>query len=176
MSARGHLFVISAPSGAGIFVRANCTVTMTGTTVSNNVINAAFGNELFVGIRHTREFGPIISAGLGGVEMEILARQTRKGAAVAIAPTGTIGLVMDCDTTGIEPDFALVKFKKLAGGGYFKIVNQSLRPALADVPTIVSAHPSPMSADRGFFGSRPFSRANAYLDELGDGPVDWRLG
>ena len=38
-----------------------------------------------------------------------------------IAPTGTIGLVMDCDTTGIEPDFALVKFKKLAGGGYFKI-------------------------------------------------------
>jgi ribonucleoside-diphosphate reductase alpha chain len=41
-----------------------------------------------------------------------------------IAPTGTIGLVMDCDTTGIEPDFALVKFKKLAGGGYFKIINQ----------------------------------------------------
>ena len=47
-----------------------------------------------------------------------------------IAPTGTIGLVMDCDTTGVEPDFALVKFKKLAGGGYFKIANQSLRPAL----------------------------------------------
>ncbi len=47
-----------------------------------------------------------------------------------IAPTGTIGLVMDCDTTGIEPDFALVKFKKLAGGGYFKIVNQSVEPAL----------------------------------------------
>ena len=47
-----------------------------------------------------------------------------------IAPTGTIGLVMDCDTTGIEPDFALVKFKKLAGGGYFKIVNQSIPPAL----------------------------------------------
>src|SRR6185369_11996645 len=41
-----------------------------------------------------------------------------------IAPTGTIGLVMDCDTTGIEPDFALVKFKKLAGGGYFKIINR----------------------------------------------------
>jgi ribonucleoside-diphosphate reductase alpha chain len=47
-----------------------------------------------------------------------------------IAPTGTIGLVMDCDTTGIEPDFALVKFKKLAGGGYFKIVNASVPPAL----------------------------------------------
>lgn len=47
-----------------------------------------------------------------------------------IAPTGTIGLVMDCDTTGIEPDFALVKFKKLSGGGYFKIINQSIPAAL----------------------------------------------
>ncbi|MEZ7983731.1 MAG: vitamin B12-dependent ribonucleotide reductase, partial [Paracoccaceae bacterium] len=47
-----------------------------------------------------------------------------------VAPTGTIGLVMDCDTTGIEPDFALVKFKKLAGGGYFKIINQSVPGAL----------------------------------------------
>jgi ribonucleoside-diphosphate reductase alpha chain len=47
-----------------------------------------------------------------------------------IAPTGTIALVMDCDTTGIEPDFALVKFKKLAGGGYFKIINESVPPAL----------------------------------------------
>ena len=47
-----------------------------------------------------------------------------------IAPTGTIGLVMDCDTTGIEPDFALVKFKKLAGGGYFKIINQTVQLAL----------------------------------------------
>ncbi len=50
-----------------------------------------------------------------------------------IAPTGTIGLLMDCDTTGIEPDFALVKFKKLVGGGYFKIVNQSLVPALKNL-------------------------------------------
>ncbi|MDR0512803.1 MAG: ribonucleoside-diphosphate reductase, partial [Treponema sp.] len=49
----------------------------------------------------------------------------------AIAPTGTIGLLMDCDTTGVEPDFALVKFKKLAGGGYFKIINQSVPEALA---------------------------------------------
>lgn len=47
-----------------------------------------------------------------------------------IAPTGTIGLVMDCDTTGVEPDFALIKFKKLSGGGYFKIVNQSVHGAL----------------------------------------------
>ena len=54
----------------------------------------------------------------------------RNAQTVVIAPTGTIGLVMDCDTTGIEPDFALVKFKKLAGGGYFKIVNQSVEHAL----------------------------------------------
>ena len=47
-----------------------------------------------------------------------------------VAPTGTIGLVMDCDTTGIEPDFALVKFKKLAGGGYFKIINRMVPKAL----------------------------------------------
>ncbi|MBY6161274.1 vitamin B12-dependent ribonucleotide reductase [Mameliella alba] len=50
-----------------------------------------------------------------------------------IAPTGTIGLVMDCDTTGIEPDFALVKFKKLAGGGYFKIINRSVPAALENL-------------------------------------------
>jgi len=55
----------------------------------------------------------------------------RNAQVTVIAPTGTIGLVMDCDTTGIEPDFALVKFKKLAGGGYFKIINQSLPAALA---------------------------------------------
>ncbi|OWK34809.1 vitamin B12-dependent ribonucleotide reductase [Fimbriiglobus ruber] len=55
----------------------------------------------------------------------------RNAQVTVIAPTGTIGLVMDCDTTGIEPDFALVKFKKLAGGGYFKIINQSVPPALA---------------------------------------------
>jgi len=54
----------------------------------------------------------------------------RNAQVTVIAPTGTIGLLMDCDTTGVEPDFALVKFKKLAGGGYFKIANQSLRPAL----------------------------------------------
>ncbi|MGS4943927.1 vitamin B12-dependent ribonucleotide reductase [Meridianimarinicoccus sp. RP-17] len=54
----------------------------------------------------------------------------RNAQATVIAPTGTIGLVMDCDTTGIEPDFALVKFKKLAGGGYFKIINRSVPAAL----------------------------------------------
>ncbi|MEM7623548.1 MAG: vitamin B12-dependent ribonucleotide reductase, partial [Planctomycetota bacterium] len=54
----------------------------------------------------------------------------RNAQTTVIAPTGTIGLLMDCDTTGVEPDFALVKFKKLAGGGYFKIANASVRPAL----------------------------------------------
>ncbi|MGB0591696.1 MAG: vitamin B12-dependent ribonucleotide reductase [Myxococcota bacterium] len=54
----------------------------------------------------------------------------RNAQTTVLAPTGTIGLVMDCDTTGVEPDFALVKFKKLAGGGYFKIINQSVPEAL----------------------------------------------
>ncbi|MGI9647574.1 MAG: vitamin B12-dependent ribonucleotide reductase [Acidimicrobiia bacterium] len=54
----------------------------------------------------------------------------RNAQSTVLAPTGTIGLQMDCDTTGVEPDFALVKFKKLAGGGYFKIANQSIAPAL----------------------------------------------
>ncbi|MBH25652.1 MAG: ribonucleoside-diphosphate reductase, adenosylcobalamin-dependent [Myxococcales bacterium] len=54
----------------------------------------------------------------------------RNAQVTVLAPTGTIGLVMDCDTTGVEPDFALVKFKKLAGGGYFRIINQSVPPAL----------------------------------------------
>ena len=57
----------------------------------------------------------------------------RNAQTTVIAPTGTIGLVMDCDTTGIEPDFALVKFKKLAGGGYFKIINQSVPRALKNL-------------------------------------------
>ncbi len=68
----------------------------------------------------------------------------RNAQASVIAPTGTIGLVMDCDTTGIEPDFALVKFKKLAGGGYFKIINRMVPQALetlgynaADIEEIV---------------------------------------
>ena len=54
----------------------------------------------------------------------------RNAQTTVIAPTGTIGLIMDCDTTGIEPDFALVKFKKLAGGGYFKIINRIVPEAL----------------------------------------------
>ncbi len=68
----------------------------------------------------------------------------RNAQTTVIAPTGTIGLVMDCDTTGVEPDFALVKFKKLSGGGYFKIINQSVPQSLRnlghsekDIDTIV---------------------------------------
>ncbi|MCS6818901.1 MAG: vitamin B12-dependent ribonucleotide reductase, partial [Chitinophagales bacterium] len=57
----------------------------------------------------------------------------RNAQATVIAPTGTIGLLMDCDTTGVEPDFALVKFKKLSGGGYFKIVNESVPYALRNL-------------------------------------------
>ncbi len=57
----------------------------------------------------------------------------RNSQVTVLAPTGTIGLLMDCDTTGVEPDFALVKFKKLAGGGYFKIVNQSVPEALKNL-------------------------------------------
>lgn len=57
----------------------------------------------------------------------------RNAQATVLAPTGTIGLLMDCDTTGVEPDFALVKFKKLSGGGYFKIINQSVSPALRNL-------------------------------------------
>jgi ribonucleoside-diphosphate reductase alpha chain len=57
----------------------------------------------------------------------------RNAQSTVIAPTGTIGLVMDCDTTGVEPDFALVKFKKLSGGGYFKIINESIPSALRNL-------------------------------------------
>jgi ribonucleotide reductase alpha subunit len=64
----------------------------------------------------------------------------RNAQATVIAPTGTIGLVMDCDTTGIEPDFALVKFKKLAGGGYFKIINQAVPEALRSLGYGESQH------------------------------------
>jgi ribonucleoside-diphosphate reductase alpha chain len=82
----------------------------------------------------------------------------RNAQATVIAPTGTIGLVMDCDTTGVEPDFALVKFKKLSGGGYFKIINQSIPTALVhlgykpeDVDAIVK-----YAKGHGNFAGAPF--------------------
>ncbi|KAA8606013.1 ribonucleotide-diphosphate reductase subunit alpha [Salipiger aestuarii] len=89
-----------------------------------------------------------------------------------IAPTGTIGLVMDCDTTGIEPDFALVKFKKLAGGGYFKIINRSVPGALeklgygsAQIEEIVS-----YAVGHGSLGNAPGIN-HASLARHGFGPA-----
>jgi ribonucleoside-diphosphate reductase alpha chain len=96
-----------------------------------------------VGIHHEQfaSSDPLASPGLLGSALECWDRALslgerhgyRNAQVTVIAPTGTIGLLMDCDTTGVEPDFALVKFKKLAGGGYFKIANQSLRPALVNL-------------------------------------------
>jgi ribonucleoside-diphosphate reductase alpha chain len=77
--------------------------------------------------------GPLVAAARGAWDAALALGEKhgfRNAQATVIAPTGTIGLVMDCDTTGIEPDFALVKFKKLAGGGYFKIINRLVPQAL----------------------------------------------
>ena len=97
----------------------------------------------------------------------------RNAQTTVIAPTGTIGLVMDCDTTGIEPDFALVKFKKLAGGGYFKIINRGVPQALsnlgyrpAEIEEIV-AH----AIGHGTLGSAPEINATALIGH-GFGPAE----
>ncbi|MGE0784123.1 MAG: vitamin B12-dependent ribonucleotide reductase [Sandaracinaceae bacterium] len=85
----------------------------------------------------------------------------RNAQSTVLAPTGTIGLLMDCDTTGIEPDFALVKFKKLAGGGYFKIVNQSVPEALRRLgysPAQVTDIVSYISGTNTFTGAPHLSR------------------
>ncbi len=95
-----------------------------GLTVAPQGINPAYCSEYL--LVHAREVWDRALA--WGEEFGY-----RNAQVTVIAPTGTIGLVMDCDTTGIEPDFALVKFKKLVGGGYFKIVNQSLKPALENL-------------------------------------------
>ncbi|MGZ8755284.1 MAG: vitamin B12-dependent ribonucleotide reductase [Acidimicrobiia bacterium] len=96
--------------------------------------------EEYEGISHyvmaidpTKAPGPLVEAARHAWDAALEAGETngfRNAQATVLAPTGTIGLLMDCDTTGVEPDFALVKFKKLAGGGYFKIANQSIAPAL----------------------------------------------
>ncbi len=97
----------------------------------------------------------------------------RNAQATVIAPTGTIGLVMDCDTTGIEPDFALVKFKKLAGGGYFKIINRSVPAALeklgyssAQIEEIIS-----YAVGHGTIGNAP-SINHTTLAARGFGPAE----
>ena len=91
-------------------------------------------NILPVPLDHASCPQPALARRAGEVWDDVVARGTAHGfrnAQVSVlAPTGTIGLVMDCDTTGIEPDFALVKHKKLAGGGYFKIINQAVPDAL----------------------------------------------
>ncbi|MCC7146657.1 MAG: adenosylcobalamin-dependent ribonucleoside-diphosphate reductase [Phycisphaeraceae bacterium] len=98
----------------------------------------------------------------------------RNAQTTVIAPTGTIGLQMDCDTTGVEPDFALVKFKKLAGGGYFKIANQSLRPALeslgygdAQIREILTYVMGALSLDV------PLPKSDGTLDAAGTTFADW---
>ena len=99
----------------------------------------------------------------------------RNAQATVIAPTGTIGLVMDCDTTGIEPDFALVKFKKLAGGGYFKIINQSVPNALRQIgytPTeitdIVNYTRGTLTLDGAPFVNRETLKAKGFTQEMID--------
>ncbi|MFL5810951.1 MAG: vitamin B12-dependent ribonucleotide reductase, partial [Flavisolibacter sp.] len=91
----------------------------------------------------------------------------RNAQSTVIAPTGTIGLVMDCDTTGVEPDFALVKFKKLSGGGYFKIINQSVPAALKnlgynekEVDAIIK-----YTVGAGTFAGAPFINHQALIEK-----------
>ncbi|MBK7305862.1 MAG: vitamin B12-dependent ribonucleotide reductase [Chitinophagaceae bacterium] len=96
----------------------------------------------------------------------------RNAQTTVIAPTGTIGLVMDCDTTGVEPDFALVKFKKLSGGGYFKIINQSVPQALrnlkyseAEIEEIVAYAKGHASLDKAPFINTKILMEKGFLQE-----------
>lgn len=96
----------------------------------------------------------------------------RNAQTTVIAPTGTIGLVMDCDTTGVEPDFALVKFKKLSGGGYFKIINQSVPQALrnlkyseAEIDEIVAYAKGHASLDKAPFINTKTLMEKGFLQE-----------
>jgi ribonucleoside-diphosphate reductase alpha chain len=99
----------------------------------------------------------------------------RNAQATVLAPTGTIGLLMDCDTTGIEPDFALVKFKKLAGGGYFKIINRSVPEALRRLgysPAEVSEIVAYVSGTNTLLGAPPINRAALKAAGLSDEDLD----
>ncbi|MGE9516011.1 MAG: vitamin B12-dependent ribonucleotide reductase [Solitalea-like symbiont of Tyrophagus putrescentiae] len=91
----------------------------------------------------------------------------RNAQTTVIAPTGTIGLLMDCDTTGIEPDFALVKFKKLSGGGYFKIINQSIPVALKNLGYKKNEVTSIVNYVKGVpsFDKSPFVNKEALLEK-----------
>lgn len=97
----------------------------------------------------------------------------RNAQVTVIAPTGTIGLVMDCDTTGIEPDFSLVKFKKLAGGGYFKIINESVPTALkqlgyteSEINDIVQYARGSGVLDKAPYISPELLKAKGFTDEV----------
>src|SRR6056300_761346 len=108
--------------------------------VMNNHRKAAYDSNDYEGLSHDliaidQDLCPedlLVAAQLSWDEAVELGTKNgyRNAQATVLAPTGTIGLLMDCDTTGVEPDFALMKFKKLAGGGYMKIANQSIGPAL----------------------------------------------
>jgi ribonucleoside-diphosphate reductase alpha chain len=108
--------------------------------VMNNHRKAAYDSNDYEGLSHDliaidQDLCPedlLVAAQLSWDEAVELGKKNgyRNAQATVLAPTGTIGLLMDCDTTGVEPDFALMKFKKLAGGGYMKIANQSIGPAL----------------------------------------------
>jgi ribonucleoside-diphosphate reductase alpha chain len=91
----------------------------------------------------------------------------RNAQTTVIAPTGTIGLVMDCDTTGVEPDFALVKFKKLSGGGYFKIINQSVPAALRNLKYSESEIEEIVNYAKGHasLNSSPFINAKTLMEK-----------
>ena len=93
----------------------------------------------------------------------------RNAQATVIAPTGTIGLLMDCDTTGVEPDFALVKFKKLSGGGYFKIVNECVPAALENLgytPAQIDAIVKYAKGNASFVGCPHVNHRNAERQRL----------
>ena len=106
--------------------------------------------------------------------LEIGERQGfRNAQTTVLAPTGTIGLIMDCDTTGIEPDFALVKFKKLSGGGYFKIINQSIPPSLrklgyteAQIDDIVGYATGYKSLEKAPHVNHASLKAKGFTDEI----------
>jgi ribonucleoside-diphosphate reductase alpha chain len=138
-----------------------------------------------------RSGGPgVVGGGQSGVPQELLeaaredwddairlgeAHGYRNSQVTVLAPTGTIGLLMDCDTTGIEPDFALVKFKKLAGGGYFKIVNQSVPAALVKLgytPAQVADIVAYVSGTNTFTGAPYFSRKMLLAKGLDEGDLD----
>ncbi|OGW28527.1 MAG: ribonucleoside-diphosphate reductase, adenosylcobalamin-dependent, partial [Nitrospinae bacterium RIFCSPLOWO2_12_FULL_47_7] len=100
----------------------------------------------------------------------------RNAQVTCIAPTGTIGLLMDCDTTGIEPDYALVKYKKLAGGGYFKIINQSVPMALErlgykpdEIKDIINYCVGSGSLNGSPYVNRDALRSKGFTDEVLDG-------